>query len=47
MIGRLVSDLIETTRANLDAVRPRSIDEVRAQPRPLVRFSEEVQAMHS
>ena len=46
MIGRLVSDLIETTRASLEDVRPASIDEVRAQPRPLVRFSDEVHEMH-
>ena len=46
MIGRTVDDLIETTRANLDAARPASIDEVRAQPGPLVAFSDAVRDEH-
>ena len=38
MLSRQVYDLIAATRAALDAARPASVDEVRAQP-PLVRFS--------
>ncbi len=46
MIDRVVTDLIETTRRNLEAAAPASIDAVRDQPRPLVAFSDEVLAEH-
>jgi dGTPase len=47
MINRLVTDLIENTQAALDRLRPGSIDDVRMQPKPIVRFSEEVFEEHS
>ena len=47
MIGHVVADLIETTRAGLEAASPSSIDDVRSQPKPLVRFSERVQEEHT
>jgi dGTPase len=40
MINYIVTDLIQTTQANLDAARPASMDDVRAQPKPLVTLSE-------
>jgi dGTPase len=46
MIGHLVTDLIETTRAGLDAVDPASVEDVRNQPEPIVRFSDEVHEQH-
>lgn len=46
MIGRTVDDLIETTRANLEAARPADIDDVRARSAPLAAFSNEVQREH-
>ncbi len=45
MINLVVTDLIETTSANLAEHNPQSIDEVRALP-PLVRFSEEMLTQH-
>jgi len=39
MINYIATDLIQTTQANLEAVRPRSIDDVRAQPKPLAALS--------
>jgi dGTPase len=39
MINYIVTDLIETTQANLVAARPQSIEEVRAQTQPLVALS--------
>jgi dGTPase len=42
MINRVVTDLIETTRARLEQVRPGSIDDVRQQPAPLVGFGDAV-----
>ncbi|HEX5765511.1 MAG TPA: deoxyguanosinetriphosphate triphosphohydrolase [Woeseiaceae bacterium] len=47
MIDTLVTDLIESTRSELDRLRPKSIEEVRAQPAPVVRFSEEVFEQHT
>lgn len=47
MIGAVVSDLIETTRGNLDAVAPNSIDEVRGAARPLVSMSDSVYQQHA
>ena len=46
MINFLVVDLVRTTQANLDEVRPSSIDEVRALSKPLVAFSEPVLEEH-
>jgi dGTPase len=39
MINTVVTDLVETTRANLAAAAPESIDAVRHRSRPLVAFS--------
>jgi dGTPase len=47
MIDTLVTDLIESTRSELDRLQPASIEEVRAQPAPVVRFSEEVFEQHT
>jgi len=47
MIGAVVSDLIETTRGNLHAVAPSSIDEVRGAARPLVSMSDSVSQQHA
>lgn len=44
MINRLITDLIEHSRANLDAVAPVDIEAVRAQSAPLIAFSESVGA---
>jgi dGTPase len=46
MINAIVTDLLTTTRQNLTAVAPADIDAVRAQPRPLVAFSDAVFAQH-
>ncbi len=46
MINRVVSDLIETTRATLEAAAPEHVDAVRALDRPLVKFSDELQELH-
>jgi dGTPase len=47
MIDSLVTDLIENTRSELERLKPSSIEEVRVQPAPLVRFSEEVFEQHT
>jgi dGTPase len=47
MINYIVTDLIQTTQANLEAARPQSIDDVRAQPKPLVALSEPVREEHT
>jgi dGTPase len=39
MINHIATDLIQTTQANLDAARPGSMDDVRAQPKPLAALS--------
>jgi len=39
MINHIATDLIQTTQSNLDAARPQSLDEVRAQPKPLAALS--------
>src|SRR6202011_2713000 len=39
MINYIVTDLIQTTQSNLEAARPRTIDDVRAQPKPLAALS--------
>jgi dGTPase len=46
MINRLVTDLIENTERSLDELKPASIETVRQQPQPLVRFSAEVYEQH-
>ena len=46
MIGAVVTDLIETTRANIATAMPQSIDDVRKQGKALVAFSDEVYEQH-
>jgi dGTPase len=46
MINYIVLDFIRTTQAQLDAVRPRTIDEVRAQPKVLAMLSESCREEH-
>ena len=46
MINHVVTDLIDTTAANLAQASPASIDEVRALPRELVTLSDEVFDKH-
>jgi dGTPase len=46
MINQVVTDLVETTQARLEALAPQSIDEVRARRQPLVGLSREVAAEH-
>lgn len=46
MIGTVVSDLIETTQENIEALAPGTIEEVRKAGKPLVAFSDEVYAQH-
>ena len=40
MINHIATDLIQATQSNLDAARPQSIDDVRAQPKPLATLSD-------
>jgi dGTPase len=47
MIDRLVTDLIETTRANLERLQPATIEDVRALAHPIVRFSDEAFEQHA
>ena len=47
MINRVVTDLIDTTRNNIDAEGPKSIDDVRVAGRPLVAMSDEIYAQHT
>jgi dGTPase len=44
IINTLVVDLTETSRANIKAAKPKSIDEVRERDKPLMAYSEEVAA---
>jgi dGTPase len=46
MVNYLVSDFIRSTQARLEQARPGSIDEVRAQPRPLATLSAECEQEH-
>ena len=46
MIGTVVTDLVENTRANIEAAAPQSIDDVRTAGRVLVAFSDEVYEQH-
>lgn len=47
MIDRLVTDLIENTKAGLESIAPSSMEDVRRQPEPLVRFSDGMSEMHT
>ena len=47
MIGHVVDDLIDNTSANLSAVSPGTIDDVRQLEKPVVGFSDEVFEMHT
>jgi len=47
MINRVVTDLIENSRRQIEAAAPASIDEVRDRNEPLISFSDEVYADHS
>lgn len=46
MINTVVTDLIETTRRNIDAARPVSIDDVRKAGKTLVAMSPDIHAQH-
>ena len=46
MIGTVVTDLIETTRGNIEAAAPGSIDDVRQAGKVLVTFSPEIHEQH-
>jgi len=47
MIETVVTDLIENTRRNLQADPPRSIEDVRKAPRPLLLLSDAIYAQHT
>ena len=47
MINYIVTDLIQTTQANVDAAQPRSMDDVRQQPKPLAALSETGREEHT
>jgi len=46
MINTVVTDLIETTKRDIEAAAPQSIDDVRAAGKPLVWFSAEIGEQH-
>jgi dGTPase len=46
MINFIVTDFIRTTQSNLESIRPESIDDVRAQPKPLAALSETSREEH-
>jgi dGTPase len=46
MINHIVVDLIRTSQARIEQARPASIDEVRAQPQPLIALGEETLEEH-
>ena len=46
MISRTINDLIETSAERLRHASPRSIDDVRRQPAPLIGFSDDVREEH-
>ena len=46
MIGTVVTDLIETSRASIKVANPQSIDDVRKAGKPLVSFSDEIFEQH-
>jgi len=43
MINCQVTDLIDTSRANIESASPENIDQVRHQPQPLIGFSDDMQ----
>jgi len=47
MINYIVTDLIQTTQANVDAAQPGSMDDVRVQPKPLAALSETGREEHT
>ncbi len=47
MIDRVVTDLVDATAARIAALDPASIEDVRANDRPLVAFSEDVFEEHA
>jgi dGTPase len=47
MINHIVVDLIRTSKARLEAARPASIEDVRAQPRSLIALSESAREEHA
>ena len=46
MINRVVSDLVDTSRAHIAGLNPQDIDAVRAAGRPLISLSDEVRQQH-
>ena len=46
MINHVVTDLLENSRANIEAASPADIDEVRRSNEPLINFSDEIKAEH-
>ena len=46
MINRQATDLLEASRAAIEAARPRSVDEVRGHNAPLIRFSAPMSEQH-
>ena len=46
MIGTVVSDLIATTQANIDAAQPQTIDDIRTAEKPMVEFSAAIYEQH-
>ena len=47
MIGKVVNDLIDTTSANIEALGPATIDDVRVAGKPLVQMSAGVHEEHT
>ena len=47
MIGHVVTDLIETSKARIERMDPASIADIRGQTAPLIGFSDRVQEQHS
>src|SRR3954466_3481375 len=47
MINYILTDLITTTQSNIDAAQPRSIHDVRQQPKPLAALSETGRGEHT
>jgi dGTPase len=47
MINYIVTDLIQTTQANIDAAQPRSMEEVRLQPKQLAALSDTGREEHA
>ena len=46
MINRQATDLLETSRAAIEAARPQSVDDARARRAPLIRFSAPMSEQH-